>query len=218
MKLKTLLTENKQVGILYHFRTRDGFVKLINNDFVLQTQKHTSISLTRDFNFGSIFALGKIYCVRLTLDGNKLSDKYKIEPYNYFYYANKLKKDRDIISPSDEIKPEHEKYFSRKDATESEERIRSNKVDVSNCILEIQINKKLFFKDITSYELTESKMSKEEIEKLTREFLTKNKKKKEPSEIDKKEKIFSDYINKIKLLTSNKYIITIVDDFKPFKL
>lgn len=86
MKLKYILNEMKQVGILYHY------TNIINLLSILTTNKLISknvpyISFTRDklFHKNTRYNIGGMEC-RLVIDGNKLSNNYKIKPYSYHFY------------------------------------------------------------------------------------------------------------------------------------
>lgn len=108
MKLKHLLKEAKQVGVIYHY-THVGALQDILKSDELNTGvgNQPYISCTRNKNFHKTprhgLADGKgINCV-IILDGNKLSNKYKIGPYNFF--ANGLDdtyKDDDDIDEDEE--------------------------------------------------------------------------------------------------------------------
>lgn len=84
------ITEGKQVGLLYHYTSKDGL------DGILKTNKLKSsgeyykgkelyyVSFTRNKNFhekGRTFNVKTDY--RITIDGDKLSNKYKIKPFAY---------------------------------------------------------------------------------------------------------------------------------------
>ena len=83
---RIILAESKQVGVLYHF-TNEVIIKEIVKSNVLQTS-NGYVSLTRNYNldFGNI---------RITLNGDKLSNRYKIEPfYDGVYNATTKRKVR----------------------------------------------------------------------------------------------------------------------------
>lgn len=83
------LFEAKQVGVLYHFVAEDenefdedgnetfGFLRSILSSNELRTGYHEYISFTRNKNLG--FGGSK---VRLVINGDKLSNAYKIVPYH----------------------------------------------------------------------------------------------------------------------------------------
>ena len=81
--LQEVLAEAKQVGILYHFTDYGSALDIIKNGFVLKKtgEKNSSgdfISLTRNKNLYSPTVSGE---VRFTIDGDGLSDRYKIQPF-----------------------------------------------------------------------------------------------------------------------------------------
>ena len=81
IKLIDLIKEAKQVGTLYHFTSYTSLVEIINSNFVLTT-KHIDIqpyvSFTRD---KAMYPDSIPDQVRLTIDGNGLSNRYKIMPH-----------------------------------------------------------------------------------------------------------------------------------------
>jgi hypothetical protein len=84
------LNESKQVGTLYHY-TKFGPLKNIVDSGVLMGTP--SLSFTRDKNFhksyrdiGAGYGKGPL-AVRLTVDGDKLSNRYKIEPHADIHYG-----------------------------------------------------------------------------------------------------------------------------------
>lgn len=72
------LTEAKQVGILYHFTSYTNLVKIIKNDFKLTSTIQPYVSFSRNKNLITDTVPTQ---VRLTIDGNQMSNKYKITPY-----------------------------------------------------------------------------------------------------------------------------------------
>jgi hypothetical protein len=84
------LNEGKQVGILYHYTSADGLKGILSSNSIKASeeiymgQNLYYISFTRNKNFhkkGSKFGVKTEY--RITLDGDKLSNKYKITPHAY---------------------------------------------------------------------------------------------------------------------------------------
>jgi hypothetical protein len=76
------LKERKQQGVLYYFRGWEGFRDIIKTGEV-RSGAFDAISFTRSYNMGE-----KIYSyayqgkqIRFSLDGTKMSDRYKIEPF-----------------------------------------------------------------------------------------------------------------------------------------
>ena len=78
------LKEGKQVGTLYHFTPFEGIKGIlksntlkVGDDSNFETGGNVGkVSLTRDKNLN-------YFNYRITLDGNKLSNNYKINPYSY---------------------------------------------------------------------------------------------------------------------------------------
>ena len=86
-----LLSEGKQVGTLYHFTNYDSAIGIVMKDFKLKvalTPKEVSIdelpdyakyiSFTRNKNLDSPTISRE---VRFTIDGNALSNRYRVEPF-----------------------------------------------------------------------------------------------------------------------------------------
>jgi len=92
IKLIDLLNEGKQVGNLYHFTYlssvssihEKGIRFAPNNSYLLKHEGMFYISTTRDYT-GHRFVKGSEFVVRITLDGNKISENYSIEPINHNY-------------------------------------------------------------------------------------------------------------------------------------
>lgn len=84
--------EAKQVGILYHFTTTGNLISILKSDTLRGSSASQLgkdvISTTRFYDMGDtpLFPLptGFGEC-RITLNGNKLSNKYKIRPFNDEY-------------------------------------------------------------------------------------------------------------------------------------
>jgi len=91
---KDYMTEGKKIGILYHYTQCANAISIIQGNEHLQLEpfelgsKNTFISLTRNSDlpnnpFGQFNI--KLYNIRFAFDGDKLSDKYKVEPIAGFY-------------------------------------------------------------------------------------------------------------------------------------
>jgi hypothetical protein len=95
-KLAGILTESfideaKQVGTIYHYTTYKNAVSIIDQDKLIADHTNDAtnsnpkyaISFTRNKNFASTqrTLLPGTPRVRFIVDGDKLSNKYKIEPY-----------------------------------------------------------------------------------------------------------------------------------------
>lgn len=85
------LNEEKQVGIIYHYTNLWSLIDILKDDFLIPKSDDSNfkyVSFTRDKNFHksktrNSDGIGGT-SVRIVIDGTKLSNKYKIEPYNYF--------------------------------------------------------------------------------------------------------------------------------------
>lgn len=87
--LNKTLGERKQVGNLYHF-TDPVSIFLILDSGKLVSDNRGYISFTRNKNFYKSSQLALNPVVALIIDGDKLSDKYKITPYDYYYDKHKI--------------------------------------------------------------------------------------------------------------------------------
>lgn len=103
MKLKQILNEAKQVGIIYHFTRVENAINILENDLLKATFsskniKGKTVSTTRDKNFVNTrqdnlsISGGDI---AFKLNGNKLSNKYQVMPYDDTY--DQAEKDYDYI-------------------------------------------------------------------------------------------------------------------------
>jgi len=84
ISFKTFYTEAKQVGILYHFTKISQLPKILNTN-TIGRNTNGRVSFTRDKYFMKHQRIGigiKDAC--LVIDGDKLSHRYKLEPYDYF--------------------------------------------------------------------------------------------------------------------------------------
>jgi len=97
IRLKNLINEAKQVGIIYHYTTFEAGLKILHSNQLKSGESADStiakpifaISFTRDKRFHNNHTVGfgessfgNIPQVRFTIDGNKLSNKFKIRPYS----------------------------------------------------------------------------------------------------------------------------------------
>ena len=90
IKLIDILDEAKQVGILYHYTSEDGLKNILESNQLKSSEEYYMgnelyfISFTRNKNFhkkGMKWQVKTDY--RITLDGDKLSNRYKIKPFAY---------------------------------------------------------------------------------------------------------------------------------------
>lgn len=79
------LTERKQVGILYHWTYAAYLEPIFSRDMLVSSYKYVSFTRNKNFRFSSDIFNENARAVRLVIDGDKLSDRYKIEPYSHPY-------------------------------------------------------------------------------------------------------------------------------------
>lgn len=159
-KLESLILEGKQVGTIYHVCSLGDYIKyILRNDTLsssglyrnaLYNDETNWVSFTRNknyvFNKHNVNAL-----IRLVVDGDKLSDRYKIMPYNSLaayssYYAKEYgidigDMDQDELMDlglidDDEIEQVKDLPQNR----EQEEAVRGPIKNISKYIKEIQID------------------------------------------------------------------------------
>jgi len=75
-----IVSEGKQVGTIYHFTDDESFWNIINDEG-LKSSYFNFISFTRSFSNPKGSHL-EYMNVRFSFDGDKLSNKFKIEPYS----------------------------------------------------------------------------------------------------------------------------------------
>jgi hypothetical protein len=127
------LIEAKQVGTIYHFTTPKNVLDILSSNKLTAPDK-PDISFTRNKNYlndpgsyGKGFSL-----VRLSIDGDKLSQNYKISPFHNY-------------EKFDKTSDEYEERIFRKDLKEEKikkERNYEKKIDnIRKYITEITIDK-----------------------------------------------------------------------------
>lgn len=121
ISLLELYNEAKSVGVLYHFTTYKSALEIIKSGYRLKDAlklnrpEGYSVSFSRNKNLKSNTIATN---VRFTVDGNKLSNYYKIEPY-----------------------ADRKSGYGRTTTDESEERVwaKNGVVDISKCLLKISV-------------------------------------------------------------------------------
>jgi hypothetical protein len=89
------ITERKQVGTIYHFTSSAGLRGIVDTDYSIHPdagpRDESAVSFTRDakLNFRPTIYRGENPreanpAVRLVVDGEKMSDRYKVTPHNDF--------------------------------------------------------------------------------------------------------------------------------------
>lgn len=106
-QFESALYEAKQVGTLYHVCTLESYIKYIQPTDTLQASgtfknklynNRNYVSFTRNQRFVIHLSSNSNIRIQLVVDGDKLSENYKIAPYNYWAFPLSY---RDIDSSSD---------------------------------------------------------------------------------------------------------------------
>jgi hypothetical protein len=105
------ITEGKQVGTLYHFTTLKGALGILTSKRI-RTNEDGVVSATRDKNLNSaeFDTEGEAdkNIVRIDLDGNKISNRYKIKPYSFGHIGKEnLEFEEQIITKNDGLSIEY---------------------------------------------------------------------------------------------------------------
>lgn len=158
-----VLSEGKQVGILYHFIPFKKLILMLKNNCLknkyasgeekIFDPKDYYVSFTRNKNFDQVakiffLRVGINYnfvgCVcKLTIDGDKLSNNYSIEPVRDIAFSSKDPKSKWSQIPK--VIKKGKKYYS---ADENEERIYTNQcIPIKNYIIDVTLI------DPTDYEI-----------------------------------------------------------------
>jgi len=87
IKFSDILREAKQVGPLYHFTSYGRMILIVKDNFILKPKILSSLEYSIPSDYLSFTRNKKMISdsisedVRITIDGDKLSERYKIEPY-----------------------------------------------------------------------------------------------------------------------------------------
>jgi hypothetical protein len=129
ISFKTFYTEAKQVGILYHYTSIFRLPRILSMNQL--GEWNTYVSFTRDKNFHRHTREGiEVEECRFVIDGDKLSQHYRVLPYNYFGDKGPAG-----IGKYAEDRPHHRTW------DEQEERVMKNVTDLKNYIIKLQIFK-----------------------------------------------------------------------------
>ena len=129
---KEFYIEAKQVGILYHYTSLDNIFGILQQNR-LGMQKGGFVSFTRDKHFEKHPRVEVHTECRLVINGDKLSNRYKIEPHNYYGTHDKYyDADRKV---------ERYSYTHHGSWDEQEERITGAVENLRNYIIKIQLYK-----------------------------------------------------------------------------
>lgn len=81
---ESFLNEAKQISTVYHYTTILSLLKILDDDVLGDKSlgKYARVSLTRDKNFQKRTKIIPAEC-RITINGDKLSNRYKVQPYQW---------------------------------------------------------------------------------------------------------------------------------------
>lgn len=131
-KYDEFVTESKKVGIIYHFTGIYNLYQMfLKNNFRISSQQNY-ISFTRNPSMFSPELLQSKLQARIMIDGDKLSNKYKISPYKDF---RNVKREH---GEAEERVVKIDDLFMANPVTD---------VDIQNSILEIQILEEPIFRN-----------------------------------------------------------------------
>lgn len=101
------LNESKQVGIIYHYTWLKKFYDILESNMLIAEKKHQIgkpyISFTRDKNLHNRNPFGIGQDVRIKINGDKLSNHYKINPYNDFHETSARNKNKMWVEAEERI-------------------------------------------------------------------------------------------------------------------
>lgn len=80
---KEYLNEAKQIGIIYHLLTLEKLLFVLKNNKLESWNFYAGISTTRNKNLNNYVGSGVALFFKLELDGDKLTEKFKISPFSY---------------------------------------------------------------------------------------------------------------------------------------
>jgi hypothetical protein len=107
IKLLDILREAKQAGTLYHYTTILSLLKILDSNVLGDESlgKYATVSLTRDKNFHKRTSIIPTECC-IVIDGDKLSNNYKIVPYQWNTAHFSGKKSTDTGKIEDQMEEE----------------------------------------------------------------------------------------------------------------
>lgn len=112
------LFEGRQTGVIYHYTEPEALQKILQEDRIIAGSYDPSISFSRNHNMLSwVDDFGA--CCRIAIDGDSLSDRYRISPHLYAPKKPELFSDHDKIN----WKPMSVEARRKKYGEEREERI-----------------------------------------------------------------------------------------------
>lgn len=146
MNFKSFITESKQVGILYHYTSfSNGLWIIKSNTLKGSISKPSFVSLTRDKSFHKQHRIMAGTDLRLVLDGDKLSTKYKIKPHDFG--AEDESEERILTTAIIDIK----KYLIRIDLYESLWELQDDESDRQYSSLKLILGEDFTWDDYVEY-------------------------------------------------------------------
>lgn len=141
IKLVDLLNEAKQVGTIYHFTSLNNLLPILKSGVLVSTKGRKYVSFTRNKNLTNLGVENSQ--VRFTIDGDNLSNKYKLIPYTQTKPEN----------PNDSyLFKSNPKIFSKSEPTFEAEVVipiekYNNKIDILPYIEKIDVTDWNYIKD-----------------------------------------------------------------------
>ena len=129
------IAEGKQVGTLYHYTDIKSLYNIIKQNTLIPSIRDNTVSLTRSKNQDFTHAHANSIIV---LDGDKLSNNYKITPHHDMVWNNDVQDDRD--TPIDRFQRD---FFE----DEKEERIKGPITNLNKYLLKVIIIRTQSIKD-----------------------------------------------------------------------
>lgn len=96
------LIESKQVGLLYHNTDYSGLRHILFHDILESNSSSREVSFTRDKNYTSVIGYDRTFNIQIVVDGNKLSNTYKIKPVadsNKYVSSKRFEAEETVIGP-----------------------------------------------------------------------------------------------------------------------
>lgn len=137
------LHERKQVGVLYHYTNIVALLKIIRDGLSLKDKMYNRGYISFSRNGNDISNLPNINA-RFIIDGDKISDIYKIKP-DSLTRTNGKKLTDDNGNP----------IYKIGDKKQSEERIYGDNINIKSCLLAVEILESAARFDLTDDEKLE---------------------------------------------------------------
>ena len=102
MIIEFKLFERKQIGLLYHWTYIDALEKILRTDKMWSAMNYISFSRNKKLNFNG-------RPVKITFDGDRMSDKFKFKPHLYMKDVNYKEESEERIE-CDEYSESEDEY------------------------------------------------------------------------------------------------------------